>query len=161
VSQQKHRVVVEQGQLLDYIHKGYEKIDVPAVELLGAASWALLDAETRKGLVVVEIDAALHREMNTPEVRYTVILRTSYRRSSASTMKLDVLETNPEDWTTVCAPSDLPQAEVHPAQYETKRLGKTAREAVEIAKPDILEAIRDLRADADRLEAFLKRHEVL
>lgn len=161
--QKKHRVVVQQDQLLDYVHKGYEKVDVPPVELLGAAPWALLDAETRRGLVVVEIDEARHAALNSPEIRYHVGFAYSYRLRLASLQKLDVLEPNPDDWTTVCVPSggEVAQEAAHPRQIETKRLGKTQREAVEAAKSDILQAIGELRADADRLEAFLRRNEVL
>lgn len=164
MSQQKHRVVVQQDQLLDYLHKGYEKVtSVTPVDLLGAAAWALLDVETRKGLAVVEIEQEQHQKLNSPEVRYHAAFSYGYRLRSVSLDKLDVLEVQPEDWATICVPSagTVPQEASHPRQIETKRLGKTQRDAVQVAKSDILQAIGELRADADRLEAFLKRHEVL
>lgn len=156
----KHRVLVERFSLPGYLEKGYVESEARPRELLGVEAWAKLDKDARDKLVVVEIDEEKHRVLNAPPVAYHVKFDYRYRLSIAVPQRLDVLEKDSRDGTTICALHgvDYPS---NAAQFETARLGDTPREAAELAKPDLLLAIRDLREDADRLESFLRQNEVL
>ena len=154
-----HRVVVAKCDLEEYEKKGYRRTEGESLAEHVGAGWELLPPEERAQLCLVEIDAAKHRAMNTPERAFCVHQRAKFMTDGAELLKLDVLQ-RPEvgERNTLCASADFDDG---PRWFVDAELGTDARQAVAIARPSLLEAIAEHRRIADELESFLMGMEAL
>lgn len=153
---EKQRVVVDEAALPEYLEKGYRRVEGESLAAALGPAWELLPHEEQAKLVLVEIDAAIHRKLSAPERVYHCRLKAMGVIFDASVQTLDVLE--PSALWTLCADAEL---DLGPGRVLTEELAPSAREAVQLRAPTIRGFIADMRRQADVLETFLAKAETL
>lgn len=142
----KHYVVVENGQVEEYLLRGFAR----STEDIRAHLPAIVADPVALGLVLMETGKAEFVAANSPPVRYMVDLDYFTYIRGASVSRLDVLEADDERPGATYVGKGDRAARVRDADMFT-----SAHDAVAAAAPEIRASIAAHREAADELEAYL------
>ncbi len=145
----KHYVLVPEPAVQPYLAKGYARADTTARAHLGA-QWH--DAFEADKLVVLEIAAEQHEQLNQNPRRFRVHLYYDHYLTEAHPRVCEVLEAGP--YSTIAADLDSDG----PNTFYTSELHLTAQEAALEAVEPIRASITKHRQAIEDLEAFLRKH---
>jgi hypothetical protein len=156
---EKVQVVVSPNEVESYLARGYVRSDIGAELLLGANVWGLLSHEEREGLVVVEVDAKQHLQLNDTHLRMCRMYVDDYVTvpGKVCVASVRVLETLPENGAIVAREDK----DAVPEECGRHELFETVRACLDENREFMLLKIRQLRQAADRMETLLKHTERL
>lgn len=147
----KHYVIVPEYAVSPYSAKGYQRSGESAETHLGSA-WLKLPESDRRDLVVLEIDADQHEQLQQNARRFRVHLEGSHFTREAIAREYELLDADePESFV---AEVGIDRA----TMVSTDELFVTAQEAVAWAIPQVRDAITEHQDAIVRLESWLRRY---
>lgn len=149
---EKHHVIVPESAVWPYLANGYHRSELTAEYML-KSGWGALAESERSGLVVLEIDADQHEQLNKNPRRFAVSFTCNSYITNIEPRTYDVLEEDGYQ----CIVADALQ-DVVPGTVPTSELHRTSQEAALAAVAEVRSQIELHKVAIANLEAFLRKH---